>query len=331
MDIALIGATGLVGQKMIRILEEQQFPVSNFFPAASSRSLGKQLTLLGKDYPVCSIADAVAARPAVALFSAGASVSREWALQFAAQGTFVIDNSSAWRMDPAVPLVVPEVNGHVLTKDSKLIANPNCSTIQMVVALAPLHRKYRIKRLVVATYQSVTGTGVNAVRQLQNERAGLVGTASVYPHPIDLNCFPHGGDFMDDGYTSEEVKLVNESRKILETADLQVTATVVRIPVMGGHSEAVNIEFYDAFDMAAVKELLNAAPGVVVQDDPGANVYPTPRNAQEKDAVFVGRIRRDTTVPNGLNMWIVSDNLRKGAATNAVQIAQLLQQKGLLG
>jgi aspartate-semialdehyde dehydrogenase len=329
MDIALVGATGLVGQMMVKVLEEQGLPFKHFFPAASSRSVGKTVYVSGKPYTVCSIEDAVKAKPAIALFSAGASISREWAGAFADQGTFVIDNSSAWRMEPGIPLVVPEVNGHILSAGSKIIANPNCSTIQMVVALAPLHRQYKIKRLVVATYQSVTGTGVKAVRQLENERAGITGEMA-YPHTIDLNCFPHGGDFLSDGYTTEEVKLVNETRKIMDANDIQLTATVVRIPVKGGHSEAVNIEFHQDFELEEVRRILASAPGIVLLDDPSKNIYPTPLQAGGRDEVFVGRLRRDTSIANGLNMWIVSDNLRKGAATNAVQIAQLLLKMGFV-
>ena len=330
MKIALIGATGLVGQKMIQVLEDRKFPCSGFFPAASERSVGKPVQFMGDTYKVCSIEDAVKARPAIALFSAGARVSLQWAEAFARVGTFVIDNSSAWRMDADIPLVVPEVNGHVLSAGKKIIANPNCSTIQLVVSLAPLHRAFHIKRLVISTYQSVTGTGVAAVKQLDNERTGASGEMA-YPHPIDLNCFPHGGTFEADGYTTEETKLVNETRKILEDNNIQVTATVVRIPVKGGHSESVNIEFYKGFDLDNVRDLLGKSPGLVVQDDPGNNQYPMPLYAMDKDDVFVGRIRRDNTVDNGLNIWVVSDNLRKGAATNAVQIAELLLQKGMLG
>lgn len=329
MRIALVGATGLVGTVMIKVLEEMNFPCTEFIPAASERSVGKEVIFRGKPHKIVSLQDAVNARPAIAIFSAGGSVSKQWAEKFAANGSFVIDNSSAWRMEEHVPLVVPEVNAHTLTADTRIIANPNCSTIQMVLALAPLHRKYGIKRLVVATYQSVTGTGVKAVKQLEDERAGRDGEKA-YPHPIDLNCFPHGGEFAENGYTSEEIKLVNETRKILEAPEIKVTATVVRIPVVGGHSEALNIEFENDFDLFEVRRLLEATPGVVVQDNPSANLYPMPRYAQGKDEVFVGRLRRDTTVPFGLDMWVVADNLRKGAATNAVQIAQKLLEKGLI-
>lgn len=327
IKLALVGATGLVGQMMVKILEEQQIPVSEFYPVASERSVGKEISLNGKKHIVCSMADAVAARPDIALFSAGGAVSGEWAGKFAANGTYVIDNSSAWRMDPDVPLVVPEVNPDTVLPDSRIIANPNCSTIQLVVVLAPLHKRFGIKRVVVSTYQSVTGTGVKAVRQLENERRGITGETA-YPHQIDLNCFPHGGDFLANGYTSEEMKLVNESRKIMGFRELALTATVVRIPVMGGHSEAVNIAFEKDFELQEVRELIASSPGIVLQDDPGKNLYPMPLHSGGKDAVFVGRIRRDTSIPAGLDLWIVSDNLRKGAATNAVQIARLLIEKG---
>lgn len=329
MKVALVGATGLVGQMMLKVLEEQDFPCTSFSPAASSRSVGKSLTFRGKQHLVCSIQDAVDAAPDIALFSAGAGVSHEWAPAFAAKGTYVIDNSSAWRMHEGIPLVVPEVNGHELVAGKHIIANPNCSTIQMVVALAPLHRTYGIKRLVIATYQSVTGTGVNAVTQLDNERKGVLAEMA-YPHPIDLNCFPHGGSFLDNGYTSEEMKLVYETRKILGDNHIKVTATVVRIPVKGGHSEAVNVELAAPFDLDEVKALLTRADGVTVLDDPANNLYPMPLTARGKDDVFVGRIRRDASIQHGLDLWIVSDNLRKGAATNAVQIAWQLIKKGII-
>ncbi len=329
MKTALVGATGLVGTVMIKVLEEMNFPCTEFIPAASERSVGKEIVFRGKAHPIVSLQDAVDARPALAIFSAGGSVSRQWAEKFAANGTFVVDNSSAWRMDEQVPLVVPEINAHTLSENTRIIANPNCSTIQMVMALAPLHRRYGIKRLVVATYQSVTGTGMKAVKQLENERAGREGEMA-YPHPIDLNCFPHGGDFDQSGYTTEELKLLNETRKILEAPEMKVTATVVRIPVVGGHSEAVNVEFEKDFNLDELRSMLEATPGLVVQDDPASNLYPMPRNAHNRNEVFVGRLRRDTTVPFGLNLWIVSDNLRKGAATNAVQIALKLAEKGLI-
>lgn len=329
MKLALVGATGLVGQVMIKVLEERAFPVTSFYPAASERSVGKEVVFNQRPYKVCSIQDALDAGPQIAIFSAGGSVSREWAARFAAKGCFVIDNSSAWRMEPEVPLVVPEVNAHTLNASTRIIANPNCSTIQMVVALAPLHRQYQLERLVISTYQSVTGTGVKAVAQLDAERAGLA-VNRVYPHPIDLNCLPHGGDFLDNGYTSEEMKLVHETRKILGDEKIRVTATVVRVPVKGGHSEAVNAEFRHDFAMDDVLRLLQQAPGVVVQDDPARCEYPMPLNSHDRDEVFVGRIRRDESIDRGLNMWIVADNLRKGAATNAVQIAQYLLQEGLV-
>ncbi len=328
MVIALIGATGLVGEKMMRVLEERDFPVTEFIPCASVRSLGREVVFQGKAHKVRSVEDGLAAGPEIALFSAGSATSKKYAEDFAAQGCYVIDNSSAWRGDGNVPLVVPEVNAHTISRDTKIIANPNCSTIQMVVPLAPIHKESGIRRLVIATYQSVTGTGVKAVQQLQDERAGKQGEKA-YPHPIDLNCFPHGGDFLENGYTDEEMKLVNETRKILGTPKMRITSTVVRIPVMGGHSEAVNMELEKDFSLEDVVRLLQAADGVIVEDDPASNVYPMPLFAEGKDAVFVGRIRRDVSVPNGLDMWIVADNLRKGAATNAVQIAELVS--GLSG
>jgi len=329
MKLALVGATGLVGSVMLQVLEERDFPVSEFYPAASARSVGKEIRFKGKSHKVCSIEDALMARPAVAIFSAGASTSKEWAKKFADQGTYVIDNSSAWRMDNHVPLVVPEVNPHTLNPQQKIIANPNCSTIQMVVALKPLHEKYSIKRLVISTYQSVTGTGVAAVKQMDDERAGIA-PQMVYPHTIDLNCFPHGGDFLPNGYTSEEMKLVNETHKILEDDSIRITATVVRIPVKGGHSEAVNIEFNNPFEIEDILKLYQEVPGLVIQDNGPENIYPMPRFAHGKDEVFVGRIRRDESAENALNIWVVSDNLRKGAATNAVQIAQELLKKNLI-
>jgi len=330
MKIAVVGATGLVGSVMAKVLEEFDFPCTEFIPAASARSVGKEVLFKGKTYNVVSLDDAVNASPDIAIFSAGGSVSLAWAERFAENGSFVIDNSSAWRMCENVPLVVPEVNPHTINEKTKIIANPNCSTIQMVLALAPLHRAYGIKRLVVSTYQSVTGTGVKAVNQLENERAGVRGEMA-YAHQIDLNCFPHGGDFCENGYTTEEMKLVNETRKILGAPSMQITATVVRIPVMGGHSEAVNVEFENQYELEEVVELLEAMPGIVIQDNPIENLYPMPLTARGKNDVFVGRLRRDTSVENGLDLWIVSDNLRKGAATNAVQIAKLLMDKGLVG
>lgn len=329
MKVAVVGATGLVGTKMLQVLAERNFPVTELVPVASERSVGKEVEFKGKKYKVVSMTDGIAAKPAVAIFSAGGSTSLEWAPKFAEAGITVIDNSSAWRMDPAKKLVVPEVNADVLTKEDKIIANPNCSTIQMVVALQPLHKKYTIKRVVVSTYQSVTGTGVKAVNQLMNERKGIDGEMA-YKYPIDLNVIPQIDVFLDNGYTKEEMKMVKETCKIMRDDSIRVTATTVRIPVMGGHSESVNVEFENDFNLDEVKALLSAAPGVIVVDDPTAQQYPMPKDAHEKDDVFVGRLRRDETQPNTLNMWIVSDNLRKGAATNAVQIAEYLVQKGLL-
>ena len=323
MKTAVVGATGMVGRTMMKVLEERNFPLSQMIPAASERSVGKEVIFKGKAVKVVSVMEAVEARPEFAIFSAGASASREWAPIFAKNGTVVIDNSSYWRMDKNIPLIVPEINSHVIKKGDRIIANPNCSTIQMVMALAPLHRKYKIKRLVVATYQSVTGTGVKAVAQMDNERAGIKGEMA-YAHPIDKNCFPHGGTFQPDGYTTEEQKLIDETRKILEDQSIMVTATVVRIPVVGGHSEAVNIEFENDFNIDDVKKLLTDFPGVVVYDNPSENIYPMPIHAHNKDEVFVGRIRRDLSKEKCLNLWIVSDNIRKGAATNAVQIAEYM-------
>lgn len=329
MKVAVVGATGLVGTKMLQVLAERNFPVTDLIPVASEKSVGKEVVFKEKKYKVISMSDAIEARPAVAIFSAGGSTSLEWAPRFAEAGITVIDNSSAWRMDPSRPLVVPEINADVLTAADKIIANPNCSTIQMVVALNPLHKKYKAKRIVVSTYQSVTGTGVKAVNQLMNERKGIVGEMA-YKYPIDLNVIPQIDVFLDNGYTKEEMKMVNETKKIMRDENIKVTATTVRIPVIGGHSEAVNVEFENEFDLAEVKSLLQSAPGVALVDDPAAQQYPMPMDAHEKDEVFVGRIRRDETQPCTLNMWVVSDNLRKGAATNAIQIAEYLLQKGLL-
>lgn len=329
MKVAVVGATGLVGTKMLQVLAERNFPVTELIPVASERSVGKEVEYQGKRFKVVSMTDAIAAKPAVALFSAGGSTSLEWAPKFAEAGITVIDNSSAWRMDPTKPLVVPELNADILSTSDKIIANPNCSTIQMVVALNPLHKKFGIKRLVVSTYQSVTGTGVKAVDQLMNERKGIQGEMA-YKYPIDLNVIPQIDVFLDNGYTKEEMKMVNETKKIMRDDNIRVTATTVRIPVMGGHSESVNVEFEKDFDLNEVRSLLAAAPGVVLVDDPANAQYPMPKDAHEKDEVFVGRLRRDESQPNTLNMWIVSDNLRKGAATNAVQIAEYLQEKGLL-
>jgi aspartate-semialdehyde dehydrogenase len=328
MKTAVVGATGMVGGTMIKVLEERNFPVSELIPAASERSVGKELFFKGKAVKVVSVMEAVEAKPVFAIFSAGASTSKEWAPVFAENGIIVIDNSSAWRMDKNVPLVVPEINSHAIKKGDRIIANPNCSTIQMVMALAPLHKKYRIRRLVIATYQSVTGTGVKAVRQMENERAGIIGEMA-YKYQIDMNCFPHGGTFQSDGYTTEEQKLIDETRKILEDQTIMVTATVVRIPVVGGHSEAVNVEFEKDFDIDEVRFLLGEFPGVVVYDDPAESKYPMPILSHNRDEVFVGRIRRDLSREKCLNLWIVSDNIRKGAATNAIQIAEFMAENKL--
>ena len=335
MKVAVVGATGLVGSKMLQILEERNFPVSELIAVASEKSVGKEVEFKGKKYKVVSMTDAIAAKPDVALFSAGGSTSLEWAPKFAEAGITVIDNSSAWRMDPSKKLIVPEINADALTKQDKIIANPNCSTIQMVVAINPLHKKYKVKRIVVSTYQSVTGTGKKAVDQMRGEREkDIKGSKSEYPmdykYQIDMNAIPQIDVFLENGYTKEEMKMVNETKKIMRDDSIRVTSTTVRIPVMGGHSEAVNIEFEKDFDLAEVKRLLSESPGVVVVDDPSTQQYPMPMHAHEKDEVFVGRIRRDETQPNTLNLWIVSDNLRKGAATNAVQIAEYLNAKGLL-
>lgn len=328
MKTAVVGATGMVGRTMMKVLEERNFPVTQLIPAASEKSVGKEIIFKGKPVKVVSVQEAVDAKPEFAIFSAGASTSKEWAPAFAKNGTVVIDNSSFWRMYKEVPLVVPEINSHVIKNGDRIIANPNCSTIQMVMALAPLHRKYKINRLVVATYQSVTGTGVKAVAQMENERQGVKGEMA-YAHPIDKNCFPHGGSFQPDGYTTEEQKLIDETRKILEDQSILVTATVVRIPVVGGHSEAVNIEFEKEFDIEDVKKLIASFPGVVIYDNPAKNEYPMPLMAHNRDEVFVGRIRRDLSREKCLNLWIVSDNIRKGAATNAVQIAEYMAKNKL--
>jgi aspartate-semialdehyde dehydrogenase len=329
MKIAVVGATGLVGTKMLQVLQERKFPVDELIPVASERSVGNEVEFSGKKYKVVGMKDAIAARPVLALFSAGGSTSLEWAPQFAAAGITVIDNSSAWRMDASKPLVVPEVNASVLSKNDRIIANPNCSTIQMVVALHPLHKKYKIRRVVVSTYQSVTGTGKKAVDQLFNERKGTKGEMA-YKYPIDLNVIPQIDVFMDNGYTKEEMKMVNETKKIMGDQSIRITSTTVRIPVVGGHSESVNVEFENDFSLDDVKQLLTKSPGIVVEDEPSLQQYPMPMNAHDRDEVFVGRIRRDESQPNSLNMWIVSDNLRKGAATNAVQIAEYLLEKYLL-
>ncbi len=329
MKVAVVGATGMVGEVMLKVLAERDFPITELLLVASERSVGKKISFKGKAHSVIGLEAAIAAQPDIAIFSAGGSTSQEWAPKFAAQGTTVVDNSSAWRMDPTKKLVVPEINAYVLTKEDKIIANPNCSTIQMVMALYPLHQKYTMKRVVVSTYQSVSGTGVKAVQQLENETAGVQGEMA-YPYPINRNALPHCDVFLENGYTKEEMKLAREPQKILDDRTFSVTATAVRIPTAGGHSEAVNVEFHNDFDLAEVRKLLHDTPGVVVQDNPDTHTYPMPIYAHDKDDVFVGRIRRDETQPNTLNLWIVSDNLRKGAATNAVQIAEYLAEKNLL-
>jgi aspartate-semialdehyde dehydrogenase len=329
VKVAVVGVTGLVGSKILQVLEERNFPVSELIPVASENSVGKSITFNNKPWTVVSMASAIEAAPDLALFSAGGSVSKEFAPLFAAKGTYVIDNSSAWRMENDIPLLVPEVNAHALKQENHIIANPNCSTIQMVVALKPLHDRYGIKRIVVSTYQSVTGTGQKAVAQMDAERSGTVVTP-VYPHPIDRNILPHIDVFQENGYTKEEMKMVNETRKILENQGIGVTATTVRVPITGGHSESINVEFERDFNLDEVRNILAAAPGVVVQDDVQHNIYPMPIWSHDKDDVFVGRIRRDESHPNTLNLWVVSDNLRKGAATNAVQVAELLLEKGYI-
>jgi len=329
MKLAIIGATGLVGREIIQVLSEQNISPEIFLPVASSKSVGKTIGFQGKLYTIISSEEAIKKKPDIAIFSAGAKVSKEWAPKFAETGTTVIDNSSAWRMSENIPLIVPEINANILSGKDKIIANPNCSTIQLVLVLAPLHIAYGIKRIVVSTYQSVTGTGAKAVRQLENERKGVHGEMA-YPYPIDLNLFPQGGDFLPNGYTTEEMKLVNETRKILNEPSLKLTATIVRVPVFGGHSEAVNIEFVREFDLNSVHSLLSDSTGIVIRDDIRHNIYPMPLEAQGKDDVFVGRIRRDESQPKSLNLFIVADNLRKGAATNAVQIVRYLMSNSLI-
>ena len=329
MKLAVVGVTGLVGQEILKVMGERSFPFNELLPVASSKNVGKQIEYKGKKYTIKSMEEAVTAAPDVAIFSAGGGVSLEWAPKFAEVGTIVIDNSSAWRMDPNKKLIVPEINGHELRIDDRIIANPNCSTIQMVMALAPLHVKYKLKRIVVSTYQSVTGTGKDAVEQLMNERKGVDGN-KVYPHKIDFNALPHIDVFLDNGYTKEEMKMVNETRKILGDNSISITSTTVRIPTIGGHSEAVNAEFQKDFDLKDVVNILSNTPGVVVQDDVKKNVYPMPIHSHGKDEVFVGRIRRDESQPKTLNMWVVADNLRKGAATNAVQIAEFMMERNLV-
>ena len=332
MKVAVVGVTGLVGTRMVEVLQERHFPVSEFIPVASEKSKGKKITFDGKEYPVVTGDEAVAMKPDLALFSAGADISRDLAPKFAAAGCRVVDNSSCWRMDPTKKLVVPEINAHVLTEDDFIIANPNCSTIQMLLPLAPLHKRFTIKRIVVSTYQSVTGSGTPAMNQMQAEREGLRWGEypAFYHYPIDQNIIPHIDDFLDNGYTKEEMKMVNETHKILDDYSIGVCPTAARVPVLGGHSESINLEFAKEFDLDEVRSILSETEGVVVQDDPSANVYPMPLYSLGKDAVFVGRIRRDPSVQNGLNFWCVSDNIRKGAATNAVQIAEVLLNKGWL-
>ena len=329
MKVAVVGATGLVGQVMLKVLEERDFPVTELYPVASEKSVGKEIKFRGEIYKVISMADAISKKPDIAIFSAGGSTSLQWAPEFAKVGTTVVDNSSAWRMDPDKKLIVPEINASVLTKKDKIIANPNCSTIQMVVALAPLHNKYKAKRIVVSTYQSVTGTGVKAVKQMENERAGISGDMA-YPYPIDKNCLPQCDVFTDNGYTKEEMKLVHETKKIMGDDSIRVTATAVRVPVRGGHSESVNVEFEREFELPDVRRILSESPGIVLLDNPVEKIYPMPKYSEGKDEVFVGRLRRDETQPKTLNMWVVADNLRKGAATNAVQIAEYLISQKLI-
>lgn len=329
MKVAVVGATGMVGEVMLKVLAERNFPVTELLLVASERSVGKKLTYKNKEYTVIGLADAVAAKPQIAIFSAGGDTSLEWAPKFAEAGTTVVDNSSAWRMDPTKKLVVPEINAQELTKDDKIIANPNCSTIQMVLALSGLHKKYKMKRIVVSTYQSVSGTGVKAVKQLENEIAGIQGDMA-YPYPISRNVLPHCDVFLENGYTKEEMKLAREPQKIFNDKTFSVTATAVRVPTSGGHSESVNVQFENDFDLAEVRQILSETPGVILQDNTATNSYPMPILAHDKDEVFVGRLRRDESQPNTLNMWIVADNLRKGAATNAVQIAEYLIENSLV-
>jgi aspartate-semialdehyde dehydrogenase len=329
MKVAVVGATGMVGEVMLKVLEERNFPVTELLLVASERSVGKKITYKNKEYTVIGLAEAVAAKPQIAIFSAGGDTSLEWAPKFAEAGTTVVDNSSAWRMDPNKKLVVPEINAHELTKEDKIIANPNCSTIQMVLALSQLHKAYKMKRIVVSTYQSVSGTGVKAVKQLENEMAGIDGDMA-YPYPINRNVLPHCDVFLENGYTKEEMKLAREPQKIFNDKTFSVTATAVRVPTSGGHSESVNVQFEHDFDLADVRRIISETPGVVLQDNTATNSYPMPMFAHDKDEVFVGRLRRDETQPNTLNMWIVADNLRKGAATNAIQISEYLIENNLV-
>ena len=328
MKIAVVGATGMVGNVVLQVLKEQNFPITELIPVASEKSVGKIIEFGSLNFPVVNIETAVSMKPEIAIFSAGGKTSLDWAQKFANVGTTVIDNSSAWRMDPTKKLIVPEINGHLLEKEDKIIANPNCSTIQLLLALAPLHKEFSIKRVVVSTYQSITGTGVKAVQQLENERNGIQGEMA-YPYPIDKNCIPHCDDFLDNGYTKEEMKLTNETKKILDPK-IHVSATAVRIPIVGGHSESVNVEFENDFELNNIRKILHDSPGVTLKDDPTTNTYPMAKYAEGKDNVFVGRIRRDESQPKTLNMWIVADNLRKGAATNTVQIAKLLVENNLI-
>ena len=329
MKLAVVGATGMVGNVMLKVLEERNFPITELLLVASEKSVGKKISFKGKEYKIIGLQDAVDQKPDIAVFSAGGTTSTNWAPKFAEVGTTVVDNSSAWRMDPSKKLIVPEINADELTKDDKIIANPNCSTIQLVMALAPLHKKYTIKRLIVSTYQSITGTGVKAVQQLENEYQGLKGEMA-YPYPIHKNAIPHCDVFEDNGYTKEEMKLVRETQKILNDKTIAVTATAVRIPVVGGHSESVNVEFENNFDLAEIRSILHQTSGITVKDNIDTNIYPMPIYAEGKDDVFVGRIRLDESQPNSLNMWIVSDNLRKGAATNTIQIAEYLMANNLI-
>ncbi len=330
MKLAVVGATGLVGQEVLKVIDERNIEFDELYLIASAKSVGQKIDFKGKEYTIKSIEEGCNLAADVAIFSAGGGTSLDWAPRYAEKGTIVIDNSSAWRMDSSKKLIVPEINGHVLKIDDRIIANPNCSTIQMVMALAPLHVKYKIKRIVVSTYQSVTGTGKDAVQQMMDERRGVANPVKVYPHRIDMNALPHIDSFLDNGYTKEEMKMVHETRKILGDHTIGITSTTVRIPTIGGHSEAVNVEFYKDFDLTEIREILERTPGVIVQDDVKNNVYPMPIHSHGKDEVFVGRLRRDESQPNTLNMWIVSDNLRKGAATNAVQIAEFLMEKSLV-
>jgi len=328
MKVAIVGATGMVGNVVLQVLKEQNFPITELIPVASQKSVGKTIEFGSLSFPIVNLETAVEMKPDIAIFSAGGETSLEWAPKFANVGTTVIDNSSAWRMDPSKKLIVPEINGHLLTKEDKIIANPNCSTIQLLLALAPLHKEFNIKRVVISTYQSITGTGVKAVQQLENERKDVKGEMA-YPYPIDKNCIPHCDDFLDNGYTKEEMKLTNETKKILDP-NIHVTATAVRIPIVGGHSESVNVEFENDFELNTVRKLLHDSSGITLKDDPTTNTYPMAKYAEGKDDVFVGRIRRDESQPKTLNMWIVADNLRKGAATNTVQIAKLLLNNDLI-